>query len=216
MSAHPQLAAADAAKMVTYILSLKESGHHNGKLGWQGKYLLQEHAGQGTEGLYLLKVSYTDKGANGIAPLTNDQVYTLRHPQVEAEDCDAYQNISKGRPAGTNILQVGGIRNGSFIMFKQIDLTDITQLNFMVNAAATGGAIEVRLGGADGKLIATAAVKPTGDILKWFGVKASLPKTSGKHDLYFVFRNSQAPNRELFALDWIYFQPAAAATGKRS
>lgn len=87
MSPHPELSQEDAQEMVNYILSLSDKTK-TGNFPLKDTIILKEHIGKGTEGSYLLQVSYTDKGANGIEPLQNQDHITLQDPQLEAEDFD--------------------------------------------------------------------------------------------------------------------------------
>src|SRR5690606_38039428 len=85
MTPHPALSQADATELVNYILSVADKGT---KTPLKDQLTLKEHSGTGIEGSYLLNVSYTDKGANGIDPLPGRSHITLRNPFVQAEDFD--------------------------------------------------------------------------------------------------------------------------------
>ena len=66
MTPHPGLSDGDASAIVNYILSLSDKKE---QLPLKGTLFLKEHIGKGGNGSYLLDVSYTDHGANGIEPL---------------------------------------------------------------------------------------------------------------------------------------------------
>jgi cytochrome c len=84
-----------------------------------------------------------------------------------------------------------------------------------VNSA--GGTIEVRADAPDGALLgATPAIQPTPTMGAPTQVRTALKPTAGVHDLYFVFRNPQAPEgRSLFILTTATFEGAGAQTSAR-
>ena len=217
MAAHPQHSKAETSEMVRYILSLSATNNAGGSMPLQGKFTTKEHIGTGEEGSYIITASYRDKGNEFTGPLTDRKTVILRHPKVQAEDFDGNQNINTQRPPNSGGLgYVDNIRNGSWISFKNIDLTGIESLLFRVNANnAPGGTIEIHSGSIDGPIVATATIKPTtinekgqlkADDPRWTEVTASVTKAgSAPQDLYVVFQNTQTTNKDLFQLDWIQF-----------
>jgi len=219
MAAHPQHSKAETSEMVRYILSLSAINNAGGSLPLQGEFTTKEHIGTGEEGSYIITVSYRDKGSEFTGPLTDRKTLVLRHPKVQAEDFDNYQQINTQRPPNSGGLgYVDNIRNGSWVSFKNIDLTGIETLTFRVNANGNrypGGTIEVRSGSVNGPVVATATVKTTniegkGQLMsndpRWTEVVASVTNAGTKpQDLYVVFQNNQNSNRDLFLLDWINF-----------
>ncbi|PSR52756.1 PKD domain-containing protein [Adhaeribacter arboris] len=205
MSAHPDLAEADAKEMVQYILSLKESAK---ELPMQGILSLKDHPGKGKEGSYLLTALYTDKGANSIEPLTDRDYIFLRNPLVQVEDYDE-GNVKLGTITTEFLTYATGINHKSFVKFKNIDLTHVKSLTYRVQTNGTGGNIEVHLDKPDGTLVSTVAVPARkSSELKSNWPEVSTPinqKTTGNHDVYFVFTGSLPNQQNLFNLDWIYF-----------
>jgi cytochrome c len=203
MSAHPDLAVADAREIVQYILSLSEK---KSALPLQGAIPLKDHVGKGKEGSYLLMAQYTDKGANQIEPLSARSYLALRHPLVEIEDYDD-GNIRLGTIT-TEFLTYGtNIRHNSFVKFNQLDLSHLESVRYRLQPGV-GGNIEVRLDRMDGPLVSTLAIPaaPAGDPKKgWKEVSAPLKPTSGKHDVFFVFTNAKETERNLFNIDWLFF-----------
>ena len=53
-----------------------------GGLPHKGTYALNKHKANEKEGTYIFTASYTDKGANGIKPLTATKVITLSYPVI--------------------------------------------------------------------------------------------------------------------------------------
>ncbi len=203
MSPHPELPTKDAEEMVNYILSLTNKDE-SPKLPLEDTIVLKDHIGQGIEGSYLLNVSYTDKGANGIEPLETRAHITLNSPYVQAEDFDK-GNVRIGTSTTNEFYAyVRGTHNGQ-MQFDQIDLSHIEQLKFRVQSFA-GGKIELRLDNIDGALVSSVSIPANpGDRQTWKEITAPLKPTQGIHDLYFVFVDPEGREQLLFNIDWIYF-----------
>jgi cytochrome c len=203
--------------MVRYILSL--AAEKPKSLPLQGAYALTQHVGGKETGSYVVTASYTDKGNPVTGPLTGRSQIILRNPRVQAEAYDSGTGIDRKHQDGSDQSWVGDIKDGSFISFKNLDLTGIGELAF--NAAAMpsrGGLIEVRQGSATGRLLGSVSVTPVaaqpGESrrgLVWQNVTAPITATTGLNDLYFVFRNDQVKDKNIMALDWILFKIGASA-----
>jgi hypothetical protein len=113
-----------------------------------------------------------------------------------------------------------GSASGAYVGFAGIDLTGIRRIVFSAIAPAqglptAGGVMEVRLGSPDGTLVGTStAIAPS----PGFGNIASLPAeispTSGKHEVFFVFRNKEAPAQQpIFILLAATFESDAPSSG---
>lgn len=206
MSSHPDLAEADAKEIVQYILSLTAQTN---SLPLQGTIALQDHVGKGNEGSYRFMASYTDQGANQIEPLFARSHITLRNPLVQIEDYD--EGNVRLRTNTTLFLTYAPVHQpGSFVMFKDLDLTHLKNISYRVQSQGIGGNIEVRLNSMDGPPISSVAVpagKATDPALDWKEITAPLQKeVKGMHDLYFVFTNPGGQQQSnLFNLDWLYF-----------
>ena len=216
MSAHPQLSNQQAQEMVRYVLSLANEQQAQASQPLQGTYVANEHAGKGGEGSYIFTVSYTDQGGTGVGALAGKEMLILRHPRVQAEDFDtSAKGVGKRTPSGSDYTHLNNLKHGSFVSFKDIDLTDVSQITYRVAAQEFGGAIEVRVGSPTGKLISTATVTPTGGGEKWVNVTAPVTNPGGVNELFFVFTSGEAPvvpDRNLFHLDWIQFNVAGNET----
>lgn len=205
MSAHPDLAPADAQEIVKYILALQESAR---SLPLQGTLALREHIGQGKEGSYLLTAHYTDGGAGPVEPLAARDYVALRHPLVQVEDYDE-GNVKLGTVTTEFLTYATSIHHQSFVKFNQLDVTHLKHITYRVQPDGVGGAVELRLGEPNGKLISTVSVpsgKTANDKKEWQELTAPLILAEvGKQDLYFVFKNAAQARQNLFNLDWIYF-----------
>ncbi|TAE59494.1 MAG: carbohydrate-binding protein [Bacteroidetes bacterium] len=195
--------------MARYILSLSGRKDLTVKQPLRGSQALS-----GDKGAYYLHASYTDKGAKGAKPLTATQTLVLRHPRVQAEDCDLIKggltyDVKAGQVPGIDqdLSIVVGIKD-SYIAYKGLDLSGIAlveaQVGLVTNVTG-GGSVEIRLDRPDGELIGSIDASQK-MIEAGFGLKSSaLKPVSGTHDLYFVFtgKDTQKP---VCVLDWIWFK----------
>ncbi|MGV3761977.1 PQQ-dependent sugar dehydrogenase [Parapedobacter sp.] len=204
MSPHPELAKDDAREMVRYILSL---GQQKGRLPLEERLTLDAHRSDDADGVYLLSARYTDKGANGIPPLSGHDHVLLRNPLLQAEDFDT-GNVRIATITTAFMSYVYGIHDGSYLSFRNIDLTHIRRIGYLTQASGAGGSIEVRLDSIGGPVVSRAEI-PAGSYSGaengWKEVTASVAETKGSHDLYFVFVNDEAGDNALFSVDWVKF-----------
>ncbi|AEI46644.1 PQQ-dependent sugar dehydrogenase [Runella slithyformis] len=212
MSAHPQIKKDDAKEIVRYIMSL---GNEKGpdKKPIKGEYVT---AAKQKEGSYIFTASYTDRGNADVGPQTATTTVALRPAKVKAVQNDEVKNATKVElPTKAEVL--APVKNGSYALYKDIDLTDISTLSFMVYAdpsRTVGGKIEVRLDSPTGALIGEAEVPNS----KMGVVNATIRRPDEKmHNVYLVFTTGQAvpEDKGLFGLEWIQFNPNGVAnTGK--
>ncbi|RYF53215.1 MAG: carbohydrate-binding protein, partial [Cytophagaceae bacterium] len=210
MSAHPQHTEAETGEMVRYILSLTDIAPKS--LPLKGTYPLTQHMSSNETGSYVISASYTDKGNPVTGPLTGRKLMILRNPRVQAEAYEAGTGVDRKHQDGSTQSWVGDIKDGSFIAFKSIDLTTIGALDISAaTVASRGGRIEIRTQSPTGKLLGTATVSaanaPSG--VKgpgWQTVTAPITGTSGIQDIYLVFRNDEAKDKNMLLVDWILFK----------
>lgn len=209
MAAHPQLSQDEVRAMVEYILAqggkdveMPES------MPVSGEFVLDAHNEErNKEGMYFLRASYTDAGANGIGPLTGQSLFVLRHPRVQAETFDFSYNVGVQANAGRGPSYVKEIFHGSYIGFEDIDLAGIRSLT--LNMKGTGdvkslGTIEVHLGSPDGQMIGSEEFR-TDLSENAFEMNMEIQSQSDHHDVYFVFKDREDTGHPLFLLDWISF-----------
>jgi cytochrome c len=233
MPPHPSLTPAEAAILAQYVLGLSNPNARPRRLPIAGSYTTVERrvptgdkaAHAVTErGSYVLRASYTDDGATGVAPLTTTAAVLLRHPRLAPETADSIStgityNLSKGDPGF--VIR----RSGSHLAFRGIDLSGIGSVDigaltrFYTWSHFKGGTVEVRLDSATGPLAGppvrvvppAAKANPVvlGDDLER-PVSVKLNAITGIHDVYFVFTNTDArPDEDLLLLTGIEFKPAA-------
>lgn len=196
MNAHPQLSREDATEIVKYVLSLANQPQ-DASLPAQGSLALQEHAGNVETGRYILTASYTDKGGDAQA-LTGKTILVLRPSKLQAEDADA---VGRAQKQGRNVM-LGG--SGSWMLFRNIDLQDITGFTYRYGSVQ-GGTIEVHTDSVRGALISSQPMELTGE-RKMVEVTAPATPTTGTHNLYFVFVKNDTPNSRLAVVDYIRFE----------
>ncbi|MEO7988540.1 MAG: ThuA domain-containing protein, partial [Chryseolinea sp.] len=95
MAGHPQLSAADASEMVKYILSLADEKAKVKSLPIKGTYTTKLKPGDKGVGVYILRASYRDNGANGLPPLSSEETFTLRNPKISPHKFDEFSFVNK-------------------------------------------------------------------------------------------------------------------------
>ncbi|SFB55892.1 Carbohydrate binding module (family 6) [Cohnella sp. OV330] len=104
---------------------------------------------------------------------------------------------------------VAFIDNGDYIAFANVDFgSGASTFQLRVASNASGGAIEARLDGVNGTLIATAQVPGTGGWQNWTTVTANASGASGVHTLYLKFTGGSG---NLFNLLWFKFASGLSA-----
>ncbi|WP_165730779.1 carbohydrate-binding protein [Polaribacter sp. 20A6] len=125
--------------------------------------------------------------------------------RIEAEDYNNNSGTStetcSDDDGGEN---VGSIRNGNWIMFNDIDLSDVKAINMRLANTNSGGTIEVRLGSSSGALISTVDMLNTGGWQDWETASSDVISTDGVYDVYLVFKttNSYVGNINWFQLHY--------------
>jgi cytochrome c len=112
-------------------------------------------------------------------------------------------NASRGNAGGRSYLDQ--IRNGSHAVFSQVDMTSVRTATATVSKAGdqVGGELELRLDAPDGKLIGRTDFKNAKSFMVREGINAltakfAIERTTGKHDLFVVFKNSTSGDKRLF------------------
>ncbi len=201
MAGHPQLANDDVREMVSYILTLNDPKKASQPI--KAEYVTEKKA---KDGSYIVTATYTDKGANKIAPQSKTESLILRNAKIKANTYDGQNKTMamKIEPVGDIVI---GTENKSYLNFNQLDLTSIGNINLSVFASdsrLSGGKIEVRIGSPTGKLIGEAEVKVGSIAPKNITI---MPQT-GFNDIYFVFVNDNNEGKPIAAISDIKFELA--------
>lgn len=216
MAAHPQLPVADVAEIVKYVLSL---GQENVKksLPAKGTYTLQIPKDVSDQGALILRAAYTDKGANGISPVSAEKVMVLKNASIPAGKADQVEGIQRYKAPGMPLELMIGSANQSYLKFNQVDLTDIDQIACLISSPeamlhAAGGVLEVHIDSPTGALIGQSspikAIPGPIENVRPYIETVKLSQTNGRHDVYYVFKNEISPvGQPLFILTNVQYVP---------
>jgi cytochrome c len=195
MSPHPQLTADEAEKMTKYILSLSGKSSPSG-LPPTGTVAFNKHKAGESEGRYILTASYTDKGSNGIQPLTNRSVITLAYPLIsadkfsEAKKAMTFNIKASEYPIVDRDMTIVLPSHEAMVRYNQIDLTGIRRMKFIIGVAPnyfSGGKLEIYTGGSNPRKIGQGDLEVN---ITSMGMKELVINTepmNGVHDLVLRF-----------------------------
>jgi cytochrome c len=208
MPPHPQLTEAQRTQMAAYILSLgaKKSGP---SLPAKGQYTPPAATAESNVpggGAVVLRAEYTDKGANGLPGAEADKTVVLRAPILVLATGELGEGVSKMQVPQLPVPITMPARSGTYVRFKQLDLTGISEIVFGLTApaqyGAIGGKIEVHTDAADGTLIGETETVQAQQAQNAppIQARATLKPTTGMHDLYFVFKSEKAEGMPFIAM----------------
>jgi cytochrome c len=200
MAGHPQLSTSDAAEMAKYILNISNEKAKNKGLPVNGTYVAKVPKNDKGKGVFIVRASYEDQGANGISPLKSEKTFVLRNTSFDAHAFDDYHETNKMSFGGTNLAIP---KNGSYMALKQIDLSGIKEIILYATAPkpqlnAAGGKVEARLGGPKGILIGVSSFFEPSEKMDFSPKPLSIPISSIQldkdkmQDIYLVFQNTDA------------------------
>jgi cytochrome c len=196
MAAHPQHTVEEAQQMVDWILSLADMEKAGDLMPLAGTYRFDE-TNDHEEGSYILMASYTDKGGEGLEPLTSRELIRLRSPKFSAASYDTAVVASKFSLTADQASLMGSSQPldiliaapGGYVGYKDLDLTGIIALDIVAASNVRysgGGTINVHIDSPQGQVIGTTEIaKPTSSGM--LALSLPLKQVEGKHDLYLVF-----------------------------
>jgi cytochrome c len=196
MSPHPQLTNEEADKMVRYMLSLNAKSA-SPSLPYKGTFALDQHKSTQKEGTYIFTASYTDKGANGMKPLTATKVVALSYPMIGA---DKFKEKKKAMTFLVTKEVWKDIENEmtlvlpsdqAILRYGDIDLTDVTKITFGIAVAPTyfsGGTLEVLIDDENGTPIGKAELEVGLTDLGFKELTLDITPAQGIHDLVLKFK----------------------------
>lgn len=202
MAGHPQHSLEETAEMARYILSLAAAPEKGLPLAGT----LRDRSGS-AGGAYLLAATYTDGGANGMAPLSARDILVLRDPTMQAEGHDLAEGVGQRRMGRPGRERVVVAKHAGHIVFTGLDLSGIGGIEFQL-VAQEGGEIECRSGSPTGPLLGTLRIAPGTGSLPWKTPRMNLAPSAATTDVCFVFRNAAKPDAELFLIDGLRFEGA--------
>ena len=191
MAAHPQINVEDARKMVEYIFTLDdESGQK--KLPLKGTVT----PGKEQDGAYVITASYSDKGGPSNVPsLSASSSKLLRMPFLKAEHAVQLEGPRLVRNDGRTALE--NVRHNSSVLYKAIDLTGVkggVVTGFILPGQMVGGEVEIRLDAKDGSLLGKGVIQGKELVTN----RLKFTETSGVHDVYIIFKNPEAGDKNLY------------------
>lgn len=159
MPAHPSITLNDAGIIAEYILNVKRKAVP--ALPGKGKYLMNVPKDDNGKGTYVFRVAYTDRGNGEIPSQTTDTVLLLRSPLLNPLKADSIEGGAIRDQLDEYIFVTA--KPDSYISFKSLDLTGISEISFRANwhlyDIYTGGRIEIRLDRPDGQLIGETTIE---------------------------------------------------------
>jgi cytochrome c len=212
MSAHPHLSEQEASEMVSYILSVNENKGNTSAVAATGSISPDKQRKKEAAGEYILSVSYQDKERMGVGSNLVKQDFHFRYPRLKAIHSTDDKGVAKVSEAVVRFTE-----SGSWIMFKDIDLTGISSLQYQVDPTQIGGQLSLHLDSARGKEIARVNIEQVKRPQKmgadqnnhlWQEVNSKILPEKGIHDLYIVYHDPKNAESSMFNtlfLDWIKF-----------
>ncbi len=191
MSPHPQLSHDDTEKMVRYILSLNGKSAKAG-LPYKGSFTLNKHKANEKEGTYIFTASYTDRGSNGIKPLTATQVIALSYPLIGA---DKYSEKKKAQTFKVTKEVWSAIEEEMTIVlpshegmlrYKGIDFTNVGQIKVGAAVAPnyfSGGTLDIFIDDENGQKIGSGILEVGLTDIGFKELLIDIQATQGVHDL---------------------------------
>lgn len=139
MAAHPQLSEGEVGQMIKYILSLAgPKGDHKAAISNLLSGVIDPKA-EGT-GNYVITAGYTDRGANGIAPLSTQLNLYLKINIIEAYAVDmTSSHVTRSESNGVKIIS---LKNNDYLGIKDIDFKELKAIQ-TTYIASDSGSIEL-------------------------------------------------------------------------
>ena len=135
--------------------------------------------------------------------------------RIEAE---AYDRASGTMTIATTDVdgerELASIQNNDWILFKNINLTDLKSLDVRVASPYAGSRIEARLDAYDGPVFSYLFLPNTGSLTDWTTFNAKLFSIAdGVHDVYLVFTGTSA---DFVNINWLQFKDISVGISKNN
>jgi cytochrome c len=172
------------------------------------------HAGLDAVQFFVLRSSYTDKGAPGTVALTGEKEITVWPKQWQAEhyvQLNGPKVVDQAAAEGGRRL--GDIQSGEWVKHHAVSLKGITGVKVRVSSANAGGTLSFRFDSPTGPEVGRVAVAGTGGWDNYVEFNATINKPDdGTHDLYLVFTGNNTGTNALFDVDSYTFTGAGVST----
>lgn len=207
MLPHEHNSPEEIKQMVEWVFSVKPDQAVRAFKGFAGNIDMQAPPEKATSYM-VLEASYVDLGAEGVPAQSEVAKITLRPRKIEAEYADQIsgpQVLNSGNASAGKFI--GAINHRHFLKFSDIPLKDAKRVLLRVASAGAGGAIELRAGSPDGKLLGKADIEVNGQWEQFYDKWIELPAERERGDVYVVFVHPQGASG-LMNLDSITFANA--------
>ncbi|WP_424531442.1 carbohydrate-binding protein [Sphaerisporangium viridialbum] len=172
------------------------------------------HAGLDAVQFFVMRSSYTDKGAPGTVALTGEKEITLWPKQWQAEhyvQLNGPKVVDQAAAEGGKRL--GDIQSGEWVRHHAVSLKGITGIKARVSSANAGGTLSFRFDSPTGPEVARFAVAGTGGWDNYVELTAPVTKPDdGTHDLYLVFSGVNTGTNALYDIDSYTFTGPGVST----
>ncbi|SMD21507.1 ThuA domain-containing protein [Kibdelosporangium aridum] len=154
---------------------------------------------------YSVDGSYTDKGNQGVPPLTTRAAHVLQPKHKQAEYYNNSSGIRVVSQAGAESgRRIGDISDGDWISFTPVNFTGIDQVRLRVSSPTGGGSVELRAGSATGQLLASVPVPNTGGWDNYVLLPAvDIIRPAGTTELFMVFRGDRPSPFDLDSMTFV-------------
>jgi len=200
MAAHPNITDDETRQIALYIRSLAEAGVKQKSLPLQGKIVPEPSP---SDNAMILTASYTDKGVNGIRPLTGVKSVALQGSTVSFSTTTKAEKFSPVSFGGRNLL-ITPAEEGWFAL-EDIDLKGVKMATLIVGFQEKPNfslEFEVRLNAPDGEVIGAAKMIPQvtagqgGFLSGVFPIALNASSDIKAEALYFVHKSPSEPRGE--------------------
>ncbi len=212
MPANPELKFDDGRKIVAYILSLGRRGVEE-KPSMPAKGTVDPTVGKALSetGMLVLSASFTDRGADGIKPLTGNSSVVLRNPKLGMEHARNLEKFNASVHGGRTLMNIP--KDEAHFSFNGIDLTDIKAIQLFgggQKVSTAGYEIEIRMDSPTGQKLGAGVFKVSGQQqgpihMGTAAIKIDAAQDAKKHDIYIVTKpmNGEAADAMLFSAEFI-------------
>lgn len=200
MAAHPDLKPSDVRSMANYILGLTEE-KKTVSLPATGSYDLKIPKGKSSGGKFVLKASYTDKGANGIEPIRTFSNITLLPANLSATQFTSAEKATKMTitadmvPGLEEEFDIVIVNDEAVITYSDLDLTGLSTLTINYSAPKefnVGGQVKIYLDNTNsdaifsGEMVESQLNGPPNEMV------VPISALTGVHDIILKFKSNQS------------------------
>ncbi len=188
MAAHPNITEDETRQIALYIRSLADSGAKQKSLPLEGSILPNPSP---TDNVLILTASYTDKGINGIRPLTGVKSVALQGSTVKFSPTSKVQGFSPVSFGGMDLLILPA--SEGWFSLDNIDLKGVASVELTAmwqEAPKAGVDFEMHLNTPDGELLGKGSMptpvpgQPAGTV----SIKLDKPVDVKADEIYFVYK----------------------------